>query len=41
VEGLCEGYNGRSLELSDAKVMCMDREQWRDFVNGANGSVNV
>jgi len=31
----------RSHELSDAKVKCMDREQWRNFVNGAIGGMSV
>ena len=31
----------RSLELRDAKVKCMDREQWRDLFNGTNGGVIV
>ena len=30
----------RLLELSDAKVSCMDRE-WRDFMAGVNGSMNM
>ena len=30
-----------SIELSDAKVMCMDTEQLRDFVDGINGGVSV
>ena len=31
----------RALELRDAKVNCMHREQWRDFVNCTNGGVIV
>ena len=31
----------KSLELSDAKVMCMDRKQWRHFLNDTNDVVNV
>jgi len=27
--------------LRDAKAMCMDREQWRDFVKRTNGDANV
>lgn len=33
--------NTRSLELKDAKLMCMYREQWRIFVNGTNSGVNA
>ena len=31
----------RSLELRDAKAMCMDREQLREFVSGINDVVNI
>ena len=31
----------RSLELRDAKVNCMDEEQWKDFVNSINGGMNA
>ena len=31
--GLVRGGSTKSLELSDAKVMSMDKEQWRNFVN--------
>ena len=33
--------NAWSLELSDAKVMCLEREQWRVFVSCTFGGVNV
>lgn len=29
-----KAYGPRSLELSDEKVMCMNRDQSRDFMNG-------
>ena len=41
LERVRKTFNARSLELRDAKVMAMDRQQWRDFANGINGSVNV
>ena len=30
----------QSLELSEAKVICMYREQWRGSVNDANDGMN-
>ena len=33
LDGVKKACNTRALELSDAKVKCMDRDQWRDFVN--------
>ena len=30
----CNGFK-------DAKVVCMDRERWREFVKGTNGGVNL
>ena len=40
-DGVKQACNERSLELSDAKVMHMDREQCRDFVSGTNGGMNA
>ena len=34
-------YKVRSLELRGAKVKCIDRKQWRDFVNGISGGMTV
>ena len=39
--GVKKACNARLLELSDAKVMCIEREQCRDFVKGTNGGLNV
>ena len=33
--------NASSLELRDAKVICMDRQQRRNFVHDANDCVNI
>ena len=33
--------NAWSLTLREAKVKCMDTEQWREFVNGINGGMSV
>ena len=41
LDGNREACSARSLELRDAKVKCMDREQWQDLVNGTNGGINV
>jgi len=41
LDGVKKAYHARSMKLSDAKVMCMDREMWMDFENGKNGGVNV
>ena len=36
-DGFKQAYGVRSLELSDEKVMCTNRGQRTDFVNGAVG----
>ena len=36
-----EARDARSLDLREAKVKCMDTEQWREFVNGTNGGISV
>ena len=36
LNGTKKECTARSLELRDAKVMCMDREQWKDFVSTTN-----
>ena len=36
LDGVKKAYSARSLEFRDAKVMCVDREQWRYFVNATN-----
>ena len=41
LDGVKKAGNARSLELRDTEVMCMDREQWREFVNGKSGDVDV
>ena len=41
LDGVKKECSARSLELSDAKVMCMNRQHWRDFVEATNGGVNV
>ena len=40
-ERVKQAYNARSLELNETKVMCMDCQEWKDFVNGTSGGVNV
>ena len=40
-DGVKTACNERLLKLSDAIVMCMDGDQWRDFVKGTVGSENV
>ena len=34
LNGVEKACDARALELRDAKVMCMDREQGKDLVNG-------
>ena len=41
LDELKKACNARSLKLNFANVMCMDREQLKDFVNGAKGGVNI
>ena len=38
LDGAC---NARLLGLRDAKVKCINREQWKNFVNGTFCGVNV
>ena len=33
--------NARSIQPSDAKVTCMDRKCWREFVSPRNGGVDA
>ena len=41
LDGVKKACSARLQELRDAEVSCMDREQWRVFVNGARVGVNV
>ena len=36
LDGVKKTRNARALELRDAKMKCMDRGWWRNFVNGTN-----
>ena len=36
LDGVKKSCKAKSLELSDAKVTCMDKEQWRGFVKTVN-----
>ena len=36
-----KAYHTRLLELSDANAMGINRQQWRDFVEGINARANV
>ena len=33
--------NYKSVELNNAKVKCLHREQWSDFVNGVDGAMII
>ena len=39
LDGVREACDASSLKLRDAKVKCVDREQWRSFLNGTNGGM--
>jgi len=41
LDGQKKACSAMSLELSDEKVRCIDRVQWRKFVNGRKCGVNV
>ena len=41
LDGDIKVCNVWSLELEDAKAMCLDREQLRNIVNATNGNVKV
>ena len=37
LDGVKKACVAKSLDLSDENVMCIDIEEWRDFVNCING----
>ena len=40
-DGLKEARITKSLELRDAKVKCVDRDEWRDFMYSSNIDINI
>ena len=40
-DGVKKTSNAMSVEQIDAKAKCVKREQLRNFVNAANGGMNV
>lgn len=41
LDGVKKACNSILLELREAKVMCMSRQQKKDFVNSTKGGMNV
>ena len=40
-DGIRKACEARLLELRDAKVKCMDRGQWKNFMHSVKGDMNV
>ena len=41
LDAVKKAWNGRSLELRDVKLKCIEREHRRNFVSYTNGNTNV
>ena len=41
MDGVKKVIISKLLELSHAKGMSMDREEWKDFVKGTNDGLNI